>query len=142
MASPARTLQVVKPETQLNADAEPPRGDPQLTVETMQSWSPGQRLCRGRKRHNWLPFMVYEHRDRFDVVERCSHCRNRRAADYVPTARGLRKVTDWKPDYRDGYLLPKGAARIDEDLHDELTAADILSRKRVEVADEPEGDDS
>jgi hypothetical protein len=56
-------------------------------------------------------------------------------ADFVPTAFGIRKATPWKPDYRDGYLLPKGAARIDDDMHDELTAADILSRKIVEVPD-------
>lgn len=125
----ARTLHVV--------DDTPP-GDPSLTQEAMAGWKPGQRTCRARKRHNWGPYTVWEHRTFYDVVEQCSHCRNRRHADFVKTARGLRKASPWKPDYRDGYLLPKGAMRIDEDLHDELTASDILSRKIVEVLDDEE----
>lgn len=116
----------------------PPPGDLDLTRETMASWRAGQRTCRARKRHNWGPFTVYEYRHHYEVVEQCSHCRNRRKADFVKTANGLRKADKWKPDYRDGYLLPKGAARIDDDLHDELTASDILSRKIVEVPDEDE----
>lgn len=80
--------------------------------------------------------MVYEHARFLEVVEQCTHCRNRRSADFVHTASGLRKATKWRPLYRDGYLLPAGAAPIDEDLQDELTAADILSRRRVEVLDD------
>lgn len=57
------------------------------------------------------------------------------------TVRGLRKVTDWQPEYRDGYLLPRGAMRLDDDLKDELTASDILSRKIVEVPDEDDDDE-
>ena len=102
----------------------------------MALWREGQRRCRGRKRHNWGPFTVYEHVTWLDVVEQCSHCRNRRSAPFVKTAHGLRKVDKWKPDYRDGYLLPKGAMRIDEDLQDELVAADIYSRKIIEVPNE------
>lgn len=102
----------------------------------MSLWKEGQRRCRGRKRHNWGPGTVYEHRTYLEVVEQCGHCRNRRTADFARTAHGVRKVTDWKPIYRDGYLLPKGAMRIDEDLQDELTADDILSRRIVEVLDD------
>lgn len=106
----------------------------------MAGWSSGQRRCRARKRHNWGPFAVWEHRTFYDVVEQCSHCRNRRQADFVKTPRGLRQATKWKPDYRNGYLLPKGAARLDEDLHDELMAQDILTRKIVEVEDDYDED--
>jgi hypothetical protein len=114
------------------------KGDPDLTLEAVSSWTAGQRRCRGRKRHNWGPGMVYEHRSYYEVVEQCSHCRNRRTADFVKTARGLRKEGKWKPDYRNGYLLPKGARRIDDDLQEELVAADILSRKTIEVPDSEE----
>lgn len=115
-----------------------PKGDAGLTLETMSSWREGQRRCRARKRHNWGPFTVWEHRTFYEVVEQCSHCRNRRSAEFIKTDRGLRKATNWKPDYRDGYLLPHGAARIDEDLHDELVFTDIMSRKIVEVVDDPD----
>ena len=113
-------------------------GDLDLTRETMASWKAGQRICRARKRHNWTAYTVWEHRTYYDVVEVCSHCKNRRHADFVKTAWGLRKASDWQPDYRDGYLLPKGAARIGEELHDELTASDILSRRIVEAPDDEE----
>ena len=104
----------------------------------MLGWSAGQRKCRARGRHNWGPFTVYQHRNFFDVVEQCTHCRNRRHAPFVQTKWGLRRDDDWKPDYRDGYLLKKGAARINqvEELMDELTAADIMSRRIVEVPDD------
>ena len=117
---------------------EPPVGDETLTLETMAAWTDGQKKCRGRKRHNWGPSTVFEHSDHYDVHEICSHCKNKRHAPYVPTSRGLRKVDKWQPVYKDGYLLPKGAMRIDEDLQDELTAADILSRRIIEVPDEDE----
>lgn len=112
---------------------EEPTGDIQLTEEAMSEWSAGQRRCRGRKRHNWGPHTVFEHVTFYEVVERCSHCRNRRRAEF--TKRG-RQATKWKPDYRDGYLLPKGAARITGDLQDNLVLADILSRRIVEVVDD------
>lgn len=115
-------------------DEPPPLiGDPSLTQEAVSAWSPGQRKCRARKRHNWGPFTVWEHATTYDVVERCTHCGNRRHADF--DKRG-RKITKWKPDYRNGYLLPKGAAPIDEDLHDELMLGDILSRKILPAPDE------
>ena len=122
-------------------EPEPVVGDHSLTEEAIQNWTQGQRRCRGRKRHNWGPFTVYEHGTWMEVVEQCSHCRNRRAAPFVKTARGLRKSDKWKPDYRANYLLPKGAARIDEDLQDELVAADIYSRKIVEVLDDEDDDE-
>lgn len=117
--------------------ADEPKGDPTLTLQAVTSWKQGQRTCRARKRHNWGPFTVWEHRNFYDVVEQCSHCRNRRSADF--TKRG-RQITRWKADYRDGYLLPKGARRIDEDLHDELMLSDIQSRRMVEVPDDDEDD--
>lgn len=133
MASAARKLRVVD---DVDEQAATPVGDESLTEEAIAGWSAGQRRCRGRKRHNWGPFTVYEHRTYYDVVEQCSHCRNRRSADFIKTSRGLRKATKWQPDYRNGYLLPKGAARIDENLQDELVASDILSRKIIEVTDD------
>lgn len=111
-------------------------GDRDLTLETMSQWNQGQKRCRARGRHNWSPLTVWEHRTFYEVMEQCSHCKNRRVADFVKTTYGIRRETPWKPVYRDGYLLPKGAMRVDDDLHDELTASDILSRKIVEVADE------
>lgn len=102
----------------------------------MASWKQGQRTCRARKRHNWGPYSVWEHRSFYEVVEQCGHCRNRRVANFSKSGRKLDK---WKADYRDGYLLPKGAARLDEDLHDELMLGDILSRKIVEVSDDDDG---
>ena len=119
-------------------DDQPPRGDEEKTREAMAGWSPGQRRCRARKRHNWGPFTVYQHRNFYDVVESCSHCKNRRHAHFIETKWGLRQETDWKPDYRNDYLLPKGAMplRRSESLMDELTAADILSRRIVEVPDD------
>lgn len=101
----------------------------------MHSWREGQRRCRARRRHNWGPFTVYEYRDHYLVVEQCSHCRNRRSADFNKSGRKLEK---WHPEYREGYLLPRGAARIDEDMRDELWLGDILSRKIVEALDEDE----
>lgn len=115
---------------------EQPPGDSDLTRETMAAWKEGQKRCRARGRHNWGPGPVYDHGTWYDVVEQCTHCRNRRSAPYVVTARGLRKAETWKPDYRDGYLLPRGAARIDDDLKDELVAGDILGRKIIEVLDD------
>lgn len=117
---------------------ERPAGDPTLTLEALSEWSAGQRRCRARKRHNWGPHVVYERRTTLEVVERCSHCGNRRSADFVRTEWGLRKATKWAPDYRGNYLLPKGAAPIDEELHDGLVAADILSRKTIEVPEDEE----
>lgn len=131
-----RSLKAVPSLPETTTDAFDLKGDPTLTLEAMSGWSKGQRVCRSRKRHNWLPFTVWEHKTWLDVVERCSQCLNRRHAPFVFTERGLRKVDNWKPDYRDGYLLPKGAQRLDEDMQDELTAADILSRRRVEVLDD------
>lgn len=113
-------------------------GDLDLTRETMSSWKAGQRTCRARRRHNWGPFTVYEHKHHYEVVEQCSHCRNRRTADFIKTPYGLRKADRWQADYRDGYLLPKGAQRIGDELHDELTELDILSRRIIEVPDEDE----
>ena len=127
-SSKARSLKVVTEDDQ-------PKGDASLTQEAMASWREGQRRCRARKRHNWGPYTVWEYRNHYLVVEQCSHCRNRRSAEFVKTAFGLRKATDWQPEYREGYLLPRGAMRITEDLHDELTAADILSRKILEAPD-------
>jgi hypothetical protein len=112
-----------------------PRGDPSKTMEAVAGWREGQRRCRARKRHNWGPYGVWEHRSHYEVVEQCGHCRNRRTADFNKVGH---KLTNWRPDYRDGYLLPKGAARIDEDLHDALMLSDILSRKVVEVPNEDE----
>lgn len=133
----AQALRVVN---ELPDHRDPPTGDVSLTQETIASWSTGQRRCRGRKRHNWNPGMVYEHATFFEVTEQCSHCRNRRKAHYVRTTFGLRKEGKWQPDYRDGYLLPKGAQRIDDDLQDELVAADILSRRIIEVPDRDDED--
>jgi hypothetical protein len=116
-------------------EPEIPPGDESKTREAMSEWTEGQKRCRGRKRHNWGAGTVFEHANHFEVVEQCSHCRNRRSAEFVPTTHGLRQVDKWKPVYRDGYLLPKGAMRITEDLQDELVAADILSRKIVPVDD-------
>lgn len=117
------------------------RGDTTLTQEAFANWTAGQRKCRARRRHNWGPYTVWEHRNFLDVVEQCRDCRIRRAADFIKTARGLRQTTKWQPDYRDSnYLLPKGAAPIDIDMRDELVASDILSRKIVEVKDDEEED--
>lgn len=127
-----RALRAVKDEPD-----EQPQGDSSLTRETIAGWKQGQRRCRARKRHNWRPLTVWEHRSYFDVVEQCSECRNRRSADYNKQGH---KLTDWKPDYRDGYLLPKGAMRLDDELRDELSLTDILSRRIVEVVDDEDDD--
>lgn len=116
-------------------EPEAPSGDPSLTRETMSAWREGQRRCRARKRHNWGPLTVWDYRDHYEVIEQCSHCRNRRSAEFSKQGR---KLTNWSPDYRDGYLLPKGALRIDDDMHDELMLTDILSRRIVEAADDDE----
>lgn len=123
----AAALRVVEQER------ERPRGDESLTVEAMSSWSEGQRRCRARGRHHWGPYTVYEHRDHYEVLERCTHCKNRRSADFAKTGR---KLSAWAADYRDGYLLPKGAARIEDELKDELVLGDILSRRIVEAVDD------
>lgn len=51
-----------------------------------------------------------------------------------------RKINGWRPEYREGYLLPKGAVplRAADDLQDELVLSDILSRRIVEVLDDDE----
>jgi hypothetical protein len=112
-------------------------GNPDLTREAVSTWKEGQRRCRARKRHNWGPYTVWEYRNHYEVVEQCAHCRNRRSAPFSKTGR---KLDRWKPDYRDGYLLPKGALslRHDEDLQDELVLTDILSRRIVEAPDPAE----
>jgi len=113
-----------------------PIGDTNLTREAAASWTEGERRCRARGRHMWQPFTVWEHSTFYDVVERCPSCKNRRSADFNKSGR---RTTRWQPDYRSGnYLLPRGAARIrdDEELMDQLTLADILSRKIVEVTDD------
>lgn len=118
--------------------AEAPAGDESLTREAMALWKEGQRRCRARKRHNWGPYTVWEYRNHYEVVEVCSHCRNKRSADFAKTGR---KLTPWKAVYREGYLLPRGAMRIVEDLHDELWLGDILSRRIVEAPDPAEEED-
>lgn len=139
----AAALQLVSPSGE---EKEPPPGDPTLTREALAGWKEGQRKCRTWKRHRWGPYTVFEHKMRgtknlrYEVVERCTLCGNRRTADFVQTSYGLRMVDRWKMDYRDGYLLPKGAQRIGEELHDELVAQDILSRKVIEVLDDEEDD--
>jgi hypothetical protein len=119
---------------------EPVHGDGELTREAASEWTPGQRKCRARGRHDWKPFTVYEHRAYLDVVERCPNCKNRRHATFVRTQWGVRQDSKWKPDYRDNYLLKKGSARVRdlEDLFDSITADDILSRRIVEVKDDDE----
>lgn len=118
-------------------DIEEPAGDLSLTLEAMSTWREGQRRCRARRRHNWGPFVVREHVGHYEVVEQCSHCRNRRAADFMKSGR---KINGWRPEYREGYLLPKGAVplRAADDLQDELVLSDILSRRIVEVLDDDE----
>lgn len=111
------------------------RGDVDLTREAMSVWREGQRRCRARRRHNWGPFTVFEHRHHYEVVEQCSHCRNRRSADFNKQGR---KLTKWAPEYREGYLLPKGATPLRQldDFQDELVLGDILTRRIVEVLDD------
>lgn len=105
----------------------------------MARWTEGQRRCRARGRHGWKPFTVYEHRNHYEVVERCPDCLNRRVADFGLSGR---KLSPWRPDrYRDGYLLPRGAMRIVDDLKDELMLGDILSRRIVEAPDDDLDDD-
>lgn len=127
----ARSSQALK----LVEEDVPPPGDPSLTREAVAGWKQGQRLCRARRRHNWGPFAVWEHRDFYEVVERCSHCRNRRTATFSKQGR---KLTMWTLEYREGYLLPNGAQRVTDDLHDELVLFDIQSRRIVEVPDDDE----
>jgi hypothetical protein len=129
MARNSAALRVV------NDEVDEPTGDVSLTREAMSEWKEGQRRCRARKRHNWAPYTVWEYRYHYDVVEQCSHCRNRRHADF---SKAGRKLTNWKADYRDGYLLPKGAMRIVDELQDELWLGDILSRRIVEASDDEE----
>lgn len=114
-----------------------PVGDFSLTEEALRSWTAGQRRCRARARHYWRPYTVFEHRNFYDVVEQCADCRNRRRAEFNKSGR---RISEWHTDYRDNYLLPKGAARLidAEDLHDELVLSDILSRRIVEVPDDEE----
>jgi hypothetical protein len=126
MARNSAALRVVQ------AELEEPTGDISLTREAMSGWREGQRRCRARKRHNWGPHTVLEYRYHYEVVEQCTHCRNRRKADFSKTGR---KLTAWKADYREGYLLPKGAQRIVDELQDELWLGDILSRRIVEAPD-------
>lgn len=135
MAQAARKLAAVPPP---QPDPEPvtPARDPDLTREAMASWTKEQRICRARGRHRWGPHTVWEHRTYYDVVERC-RCGNRRSADFSKTGRQL---TRWLPDYRDGYLLPKGAAPIEPEQKDDLVLADLLGRRIVEAAeDDDEG---
>lgn len=108
-------------------------GDPSLTAETMSLWREGQRRCRARRRHNWQPQTVREYKHHYEVLERCSHCMNRRVADYNKMGR---KITKWQMIYRDNYLLPHGAQRITDDLQDELSLGDILSRRIIEAPDD------
>jgi len=127
--SEARALRIVDEPV----EKPPPTGDVSLTRMAIANWNAGQRRCRARGRHNWGPYAVYEHRQFYDVVEQCSHCRNRRHAPFAKTGR---KLDRWTADYRGDYLLPKGAARVVDDLHDDLMLEDILSRRIVEVPNE------
>lgn len=127
MSPRASALRVVREQSR------EPQGDPSLTQEAVAGWREGQRRCRARRRHMWAPFTVREFRGHYEVTERCSSCLNRRVADFAKTGR---KINKWQPIYRDNYLLPHGAMRIDEDLQDELVLGDILSRRIVEVLDE------
>lgn len=133
MAQAARNLRVVGEQPEPDR-----RGDPDLTRTALAGWKEGQRKCRARRRHSWGPYTVREHRTFYEVVERCGLCRNLRTADYSKQGR---KLTAWHQTYRDGYLLPKGAARLDDEMHDELVLTDILSRRIIEVPDEDEDSD-
>jgi hypothetical protein len=104
----------------------------------MEDWSEGQKLCRARRRHHWKRFTVTVHGvdpnrlgTRMNIVQRCPDCLNRRHADFVRTARGVRQMDDWKPDYRevDGvpYLLPKGAQPVTDELREELIAGEYFT---------------
>lgn len=135
-AKPQRRLQAVTAST-----PKPTRAtDPDLTREALEGWSEGQRKCRARGRHYWRPFTVWEHRNFYEVVEQCADCRNRHTADFTKTGR---RLTKWFPIYRDGYLLPKGAAPIEPEQKDELVLADLLSRRIVEApTDADDADDA
>jgi hypothetical protein len=115
-------------------------GDPDKTRNAMAKWTDGQKECRARGRHLYAGLHTYVYgKDpdkigtRMDIIQQCRCCYSvRRHAEHVRTARGLRRAEDWKPDYREHrdvpYLLPKGAARLDDGDHEELTA--FLFRKQ------------
>lgn len=104
------------------------------TATAIDSWTKGQRICRGRQRHNWNALTVVIHRSVFEVIERCSHCANRRHR-HMDKDSGY-WLDRWDILYRDNYLLPKGAGRIDDDTQAWLRLTEVLTRKMEVAPDE------
>lgn len=68
----------------------------------------------------------------YEVIERCRFCTNRRVRNMNSGGYWLDR---WHIDYRNNYLLPKGAGRIAPALQATLRISEILSR-RIEEAPE------
>jgi hypothetical protein len=130
-------------------DFEPePLGDHEKTLEAMSEWTDGQKECRRERRHIYVQLHTYVYGSdpdkigtRFDIIQQCRRCFSiRRHADHVRTQRGLRRVEDWKADYREHkgsqYLLPKGSARLDDGDFEELNLGFL--RQKLTFVTEPD----
>jgi hypothetical protein len=86
------------------------------TVETaIASWSQEQILCRSNNNHWWERQTVWHDVRQGYIYEMqgcaqgCGCTRYRYLSEY------LRPLSKWTGGYPNGYLLPKGSGRMDED---------------------------
>jgi hypothetical protein len=84
-----------------------------------KTWTPAQIDCRSLTGHAWrahtaLRFQPKTGPTRIVVTQKCYDCENKRSrAMDGRTGRWL--DPSWSTAYIDGYLMPKGSGRVDED---------------------------
>ena len=100
--------------------------DPERISEQVSVWTQGQVRCRAYNNHAWSPYTVTEHPRTgvYSVTQRCSRCRNRRRQTLSAQGYVLQR---WRMVYGQGYLLPKGTGRVDDDGRAVLRLADLSS---------------
>lgn len=135
---------------------EEPVGDPLERQSQMRGWTAGQVECRAERQHRYKAVgglkvygkKVTSPRDlpigtRILIVQRCARCKSvGRKADHVVTARGVKPLEDWKPDYGDcdgvDYLLRPGSGRLDDGDREELKWHLFLDNARLKFVTEDE----
>lgn len=137
---------------------EEPVGDPLERQAQMHQWTPGQVECRAKHQHLYKPagiggLQVYGKKvahwedlpvgTRILIMERCTRCKSvGRKAEHVVTARGVRALEDWKPDYGSykdvEYLLRPGSGRLDDGDIEELKGHMYLDNARLKFVAEDE----
>lgn len=79
-----------------------------------QEWTAGQLACRSSRNHHWAPLTAV-HDKRLHYIretQRCLQCGNTRTREI--NERGY-VLVPWQTHHEEGYRMPPGTGRIDED---------------------------